>query len=97
MVSLQFIDIFYDGGVAPDLSVGKRFIQLDDEVILEVGGNASAVSGRITDDLVSPLDDFDVRSLVEGVDQQERFFIFGGKVNWKMAARSVGETSAVTS
>ena len=68
MVALNFcfvrenVVLFHAG------SKGKRFVELDDEIILEVLRHSAAVLGRITDDLVFFRNHLHIRAFVECVD-----------------------------
>ena len=52
-------------------SVGKRTVELQDEVVLEAFGYTAAVACRVAHHLVLAWDDLDVGTAVEGIDDDE--------------------------
>ena len=77
MVGFLFRSVFVQDAIGYSRLVCERLVKFDDEIVLEVGRHASAVSGRITDNTVVCLVDFHVRTFVECVDYDIRMFVFG--------------------
>ena len=55
--------------------IGKRLVELNDKIVLEVFGNAAAVTGRVADNLVLFGNDLDVRTFVESIYNNIRVII----------------------
>ena len=67
MVSCLFGNIFLQIAIGYRRFIGKRFVELDDKVILEVFGNSTAIAGSIADNLVFFGNHFDIRTFVESI------------------------------
>ena len=77
MVGSLFACAFFQGCIRKGRFVSERFVEFDDEIVLEVIGNAAAILGCIADDLVFFRDHLYVRSLIECVHYDVRMFVFG--------------------
>ena len=62
--------------IAPDRTLGERLVKLNDEVVFEIRRNTAAVASGVSDHLIFRGDHFDVRTVIKGVNNDPRLFVF---------------------
>ena len=76
MTGSLFFRTFFQRVVGKRRFVGKRFIEFDNKVVLEVLGNTAAILGRVTDNFVFFRNDFDIRTVIQRVYHYVRMVVF---------------------
>ena len=76
MARSLFFRAFFQRIIGESGFVSERFIELDNEIVLEVLRNTTAILGRVADDLVFFRDDFDIRSIIQCIDNNVGMVVF---------------------